>query len=1129
MAGEAESPLHGATDREADLLQGGEDGKGLDSSPRRQEEDARVSSTRSHSALASDASFRSSGAWSSSSSSLASDVESDDGDAAYPWTQCEYEEIPSFRWIASPLRWWKPKKGSGLSGKNTAHATTATRDKEPGTLGGSWASETSARLVHFEGYRTFTLDELLSADGEVLGKYTYWTMYKSTLEDGSQVVVRRLRPMETAKDFVTEVNLLGKIRHSNLLAPRAYYYSPNRNGEKLLIFDHMPKGNLSEFLHARGNSPPIDWPTRMNIAIGVARGLHHLHTQGNMVHGNLSSVNVLLDYHVNPKVGAYGLSKLLTPAAANSSFMEINRISAYHAPELSNLSKVNTKTDVYSLGVIMLELLTGKSPRGLDKTQWVASITKVETTAQPGFRDTLKLALKCVDASPDVRPEMQKVLQQLEENQEIKSKFEKTTLSPTTKGGNKPNDAGAAAASTITTPSPPTAERTASPFKDDGVSPLTANNFVNDGKLPQACASENVISSPLASSASDAEAMPAPINSSKHKDENLTKMTPQGDLKDSEIPNPTQAEEITQNPFVNEELEALNPAKHITGLRMDTKSCNAVSQGRGASPLSSIDWATVDIQVHLHVPTSPPLISSDPDSGYQRYFQTLYDLAHRSPPLPCNVLEVQLNSMIMGLHSLGYPLDTWVKAANLVLVLAKKQEYIEQHVDDYKVHMEMQLKEFTSAITPAKEEITITQSDIAVLEHKQEELDETIGKLEDQLALLKTQRQEVVNSLTTARDVLAVAEAKVESISVRMNCLNQQYSAISNLRRAMLLKLPSLDEAFDSNFQEITKSERTASPFKDDGVRTPLTANNFVNDGKLPQACASENVISSPLASSASDAEAMPAPINSSKHKDENLTKMMPQGDLKDSEIPNPTQAEEITQNPFVNEELEALNPAEHITGLRMDMESCNAVSQGTGASPLSRIDWATVNIQVHLHVPTSPPLISSDPDSGYQRYFQTLYDLAHRSPPLPCNVLEVQLNSMIMGLHSLGYPLDTWVKAANLVLVLAKKLEYIEQHVDDYKVHMEMQLKEFTSAITPAKEEIIITQSDIAVLEHKQEELDETIVAEAKVEWIFVRMNCLNQQYSAISNLRRAMLLKLPSLDEAFDSNFQEIMTRKF
>ncbi|MQL98614.1 hypothetical protein Taro_031336, partial [Colocasia esculenta] len=551
----------------------------------------------------------------------------------------------------------------------------------------------------------------------------------------------------------------------------------------------------------QGPCYPIDWLTRLNIAIGITRGLHHLHTYENIVHGNLNSRNVLLDNHNNAKIADYGLSKLLTSAAAISSFMEINRISAYHAPELFNLSKVTTQTDVYSLGVIMLELLRGESLTGLDKRQWVASITKVETTAQPGFGDTLKLALKCVDASPDVRPEMQKVLQQLEE---IKSKFEKTTLSPTTKGGNKPNDVGAAAASTITTPFPPTAERTASPFKDDGVrTPLTSNNFVNDGKRPQACASENIISSPMASSASDAKAMPAPINSCKRKDENLAKMTLQGDLKDSEIPNPTQAEEITQNPFVNEELEALNPAEHLTGLRMDTESCNAVSQGTGASPLSSINWATVNIQVHLHVPTSPPLISSDPDSGYQRYFQALYDLFHRSPPLPCNVWEMQLNRMIMGLHSLGYPLDTWVKAANLVLVFAKKQEYIEQHMDDYKVHMEMQLKEFTSAITPANEEIAGTQSDIAVLEHKQEELDKTIGKLEDQLALLKTQRQEVVNSLTTARDVLAVAEAKVESISVRVNCLNQQYSAISNLRRAMLLELPSLDEVFDSNFQEI--------------------------------------------------------------------------------------------------------------------------------------------------------------------------------------------------------------------------------------------------------------------------------------------------------------------------------------
>lgn len=80
-----------------------------------------------------------------------------------------------------------------------------------------------------------------------------------------------------------------------------------------------------------------------------------------------------------------------------------------------------------------------------------------------------------------------------------------------------------------------------------------------------------------------------------------------------------------------------------------------------------------------------------------------------------------------------------------------------------KMHVEAQLREFTSAITPVKEEITRTQSEITALEQKQEELDETIGNLEDQLALLKAQRQEVASSLTTARDEIAVAEAKVES------------------------------------------------------------------------------------------------------------------------------------------------------------------------------------------------------------------------------------------------------------------------------------------------------------------------------------------------------------------------------
>ena len=97
----------------------------------------------------------------------------------------------------------------------------------------------------------FTADDLLCATAEIMGKSTYGTVYKATLEDGSEVAVKRLRDKiaKGQRDFETEVNVIGKIRHPNLLALRAYYLGPK--GEKLLVFDYMPKGSLAAFLHGK--------------------------------------------------------------------------------------------------------------------------------------------------------------------------------------------------------------------------------------------------------------------------------------------------------------------------------------------------------------------------------------------------------------------------------------------------------------------------------------------------------------------------------------------------------------------------------------------------------------------------------------------------------------------------------------------------------------------------------------------------------------------------------------------------------------------------------------------------------------------------------------------------------------
>ncbi|XP_020237221.1 probably inactive leucine-rich repeat receptor-like protein kinase IMK2 [Cajanus cajan] len=335
------------------------------------------------------------------------------------------------------------------NGRARAGGTSIEKGVPPVAAGDVEAGgEVGGKLVHFDGPMAFTADDLLCATAEIMGKSTYGTVYKAILEDGSQVAVKRLREKITKgqREFESEVSVLGKIRHPNVLAMRAYYLGPK--GEKLLVFDYMPKGSLASFLHGGGTETSIDWPTRMKIAQDLARGLFYLHSQENIVHGNLTSSNVLLDENTNAKIADFGLSRLMT-TAANSNVIATAGALGYRAPELSKLKKANTKTDIYSLGVILLELLTRKSPgvsmNGVDLPQWVASIVKEEwtnevfdadlmrdaSTVSDELLNTLKLALHCVDPSPSARPEVHQVLQQLEEIRQERS----VTASP----GDDPN------------------------------------------------------------------------------------------------------------------------------------------------------------------------------------------------------------------------------------------------------------------------------------------------------------------------------------------------------------------------------------------------------------------------------------------------------------------------------------------------------------------------------------------------------------------------------------------------------------------------------------------------------------------------------------------------------------------
>ncbi|MED6156678.1 Leucine-rich repeat receptor-like protein kinase pxc1 [Stylosanthes scabra] len=300
-----------------------------------------------------------------------------------------------------------------------------------------------SRLVFFDRRSQFELEDLLRASAEMLGKGSLGTVYRAVLDDGCTVAVKRLKdanPCERS-EFEQYMDVVGKMKHPNIVRLRAFYYAKE---EKLLVYDYLPNGSLHTLLHGNrgGGRIPLDWTTRISLVLGAARGVARIHAEysaAKIPHGNIKSSNVLLDKNGVACISDFGLSLLLNPVHA------IARMGGYKAPEQSDHKKLSQQADVYSFGVLILEVLTGKPPsqtpslprprleleeQHLDLPKWVRSLVKDGEEWNPEVFDQellrykniedellamMNVGLVCTDLDPEKRPTMLEVVKMVED------------------------------------------------------------------------------------------------------------------------------------------------------------------------------------------------------------------------------------------------------------------------------------------------------------------------------------------------------------------------------------------------------------------------------------------------------------------------------------------------------------------------------------------------------------------------------------------------------------------------------------------------------------------------------------------------------------------------------------------
>lgn len=239
-----------------------------------------------------------------------------------------------------------------------------------------------------------------------------------------QIAVKRLKVWSTKaeKEFAVEIEILGRVRHKNLLSLMGYC---EEGQERIIVYDYMP--NLSLFSHMHGHlavDSTLDWDQRMKIAVGSAEGLAYLHhyAKPQIIHRDIKANNILLDDELNPVLVDFGLAKFIPEGSP------LKGISGYSAPKIGS-GKVSESCDVFSFGILLMELISGKRPiERISREKQAIMKWARPLVLQRKFHDLVdpklegkfdkdeltrlvQVAALCTDILPEERPSMQDVVE----------------------------------------------------------------------------------------------------------------------------------------------------------------------------------------------------------------------------------------------------------------------------------------------------------------------------------------------------------------------------------------------------------------------------------------------------------------------------------------------------------------------------------------------------------------------------------------------------------------------------------------------------------------------------------------------------------------------------------------------